>query len=103
MMRTKTRSLRAVLAGLGLSAAALTVMLVASGPVVAGLSDAGGGARSGSALVGAWKHRTAFALAGKTDRILLWARCPAIQNGQMAVRWFLQPIIRSGSGILGES
>lgn len=102
-MRSRTRSLRAVLAGLGLSAAVLTVMLVMSGPVVASLSDAVGGARSSSGLVGAWQHQTASALIGKADRILLWVRCPIIKNGQEAIRWFMQPTIRNGSGILGES
>ncbi|RSM50986.1 hypothetical protein DMB66_43055 [Actinoplanes sp. ATCC 53533] len=85
MMRSKTRSLRAVLAGLGLSAAALTVMLVVSGPVMAGLSDAGGVARSGSGLVGAWQHRTASVLTGKADRILLLVRCPIIRNGSLVL------------------
>lgn len=80
-MRSKTRSLLAVLAGLGLSAAALTMMLGVSGPVVANLSDAVGGARSAGGLVGAWQHRTASVLTGKADRILRWAQCPLIQNG----------------------
>jgi hypothetical protein len=97
MMRSETRSVRAVLAGLGLSAAVLTVMLVMSGPVVAGPSIAGGGARSGSAQVGAWQHQAASALAGRADKILRWVRCPIIKNGQEAIRWFLQPSMRSES------
>jgi hypothetical protein len=84
-MRIKTRSLRAVLAGLGLSVAVLTVMLVVSGPVVAGLSDAGDGARSGSALVGAWQHRTARVVTARADRILRWVQCPSIRNGSVVL------------------
>ncbi|RSM65475.1 hypothetical protein DMB66_16670 [Actinoplanes sp. ATCC 53533] len=70
-------------------------------PVVASLSDAGDGSRSGSGLVGAWKHQTASVPTGEADRILLWVRCPIIRNGQEASRCFLQPTIRNGSGTLG--
>jgi hypothetical protein len=78
-MQSKTWSMRAVLAGLGPSAAALAVVLC---PVVAGLSDATDGARSGSSLVGAWQYRNISTLTTRADRILRWVQCPTILNGR---------------------
>jgi hypothetical protein len=82
-MRSKARLMRTVPAGLGMSAAALTAMLLVAGPAVAGLPAARGAAPSGSTLVEALRHQTLSALTTNANRILRWVQCPSIRNGSL--------------------
>ncbi|RSM41273.1 hypothetical protein DMB66_56340 [Actinoplanes sp. ATCC 53533] len=76
-MRSTIRPLRTAAAWVGVSVAALTVMLAVSMPAAAGVPDAVGQA---------WTSPAWSALAGRAETILRWARCPIVRNGSLTLR-----------------
>jgi hypothetical protein len=76
-MRSTIGPLWTVAAWVGVSVAAVTVTLAVSVPAAARLPDAVGQA---------WTSPAWSALAGRTETILRWARCPIVRNGSFTFR-----------------